>query len=478
MSTGSTVSRRPKSTAKQVAASRPDAPDDQAPSAPITGEAAPTDGRSRREVVSRQRQAEWAPPADRFDPIDVLIESSTGRIEELLPIRFGRMAISPFTFFRGAAAVMASDLATLPTTGLEVQACGDCHLMNFGLFATPERNVVFGLNDFDETMPGPWEWDLKRLVASFVVAGRDVRLDDEQNVIVAAAAVRAYRERMAEFADMSPLEIWYDRIDLAAALDDAPDKVARKHRERLVQQARKRVAENLFPKLVHSDADRLRIADQPPLIYHPPELNADAIAAFLDSYQASMAADRRVLFDRYQFEDAAIKVVGVGSVGTRCLVALFTAEGGHPLLLQIKEANPSVLERHIGKPPVAHNGERVVVGQRLMQPASDIFLGWGTSAAGREFYVRQLRDMKVSITVVRDVKQLTRYATFCGLALARAHANSGSAAAIAAYLGTSGKADIAFARFGLAYADQNERDHRALVEAIDEGRLPAVDEGL
>jgi uncharacterized protein (DUF2252 family) len=331
-----------------------------------------TDGSTAvaKRAVSRQSQAAWVPAHDRADPVEVLVQSSEGRVEELLPIRYSRMAVSPFTFFRGAAAVMAADLATQPTTGLGVQACGDCHLMNFGLFATPERNVVFGLNDFDETMRGRWEWDLKRLVASFVVAGRDVRLDDRQNVEVAAAAARAYRQRMWQLAAMSPLEVWYDRIDLATALEDAPDKETRKRRQRLDEQARKRVAENLFPKLVTNDGGRLRIADQPPLIYHPPDLTRDVVEAFIGSYRASMAADRRVLFDRYRFEDAAFKVVGVGSVGTRCLVAVFSSEGGHPLILQIKEANPSVLQRYVGGRHDAHNGERVVVGQRLMQPAT------------------------------------------------------------------------------------------------------------
>jgi uncharacterized protein (DUF2252 family) len=436
------------------------------------------DGRSRRERVSRSSHADWAPADDRPDPIDTLLASSTGRLEELAPIRFGRMAVSPFTFLRGSAAVMAADLAPIPTTGLQVQVCGDCHLMNFGLFATPERNVVFGLNDFDETIPGPWEWDLKRLVASLVVAGRDVRLDDGENVDVAAEAVRAYRERLWEFAEMSPLEIWYDRIDLARAMDEAPDETSRKNRERLARQARKRVAENLFPKLVASDGGHLRIVDQPPLIFHPPDLTREFVESFFDSYRKSMAADKRVLFDRYRFEDAAIKVVGVGSVGTRCFVSVFSDDGGHPLILQVKEANRSVLAQYVDKHEITHNGQRVVTGQHLMQPASDIFLGWGTGAGKREFYVRQLRDMKVSVTLVRDPTMLTRYAAFCGLALARAHANTGSAAAIAGYLGTSNKVDKAFAEFGVAYADQTERDHRALVEAIDEGRLPAVDETL
>ena len=433
------------------------------------------DGRSRREVASRVSHGDWAPAHDRPDPIEVLMASNAGRVEDLIPIRFGRMAASPFTFLRGSAAVMTADLAAMPTTGLQVQACGDCHLMNFGLFATPERNVVFGLNDFDETMPGPWEWDLKRLAASFVVACRDVRMTDEQAVGVAATAVRSYRERLWEFAERSPLEIWYDRIDLARAAEIAPDKAARKRQEQLEQQARKRVAENLFPKLVTTEGGRRRIADQPPLIFHPPELTREAALGFIETYRESLADDRRLLFDRYTFEDAASKVVGVGSVGTRCFVALFTSESGHPLILQVKEANRSVLAPYLaGSKKKIHNGARVVVGQHLMQPASDIFLGWGTGANGRDFYIRQLRDMKVSVTLVGDVVPFNRYAKFCGLALARAHANTGSAGAIAGYLGTSPKSDNAFAQFGVAYADQTVRDHRALVEAIDSGRVPAI----
>ena len=436
------------------------------------------DGRSRREIVPRSGHGDWAPAADRPDPIDLLVASNAGRLPELIPIRFGRMAVSPFTFLRGSAAVMAADLAAVPTTDIRVQACGDCHLMNFGLFATPERNVVFGLNDFDETIPGPWEWDLKRLVASFVVAARDVRLKDQQAVAAASAAMRAYRTRMEEFAAVSPLEIWYDRIDLAKTLEQTTDKEQRKRRENLQRQAQKRVAENLFPKLVADEGGDLRIVDQPPLMFHSPDLTMEIVEAFLEQYRESLAADRRVLLDRYRFVDAAIKVVGVGSVGTRCLVALFMSEGGHPLLLQVKEANQSVLEPYVDAPPAMHNGERVVLGQHLMQPASDIFLGSATSLAGRDFYVRQLRDMKLSVTLVRDPERLNNYATFCGLALARAHANTGSAAMIAGYLGTGDKADAAFAEFGLRYADQTELDHRALVDAIDNGRVEAISETL
>ena len=401
-------------------------------------------------------------------------------MEELVPIRFGRMAVSPFTFLRGSAAVMTADLAAVPTTGLEVQACGDCHLMNFGLFATPERNVVFGLNDFDETMPGPWEWDLKRLVTSFVVAARDVRLDDDRATEAAANVVQAYRERMWEFAEMSPLEIWYDRIDLAKEIEATSDKATRARRERMQEQARKRVADNLFPKLVTSDGGAMRIADQAPLIFHMPELTDEFVLGFLAAYRDSLTDDRRVLFDRYRYHDAAVKVVGVGSVGTRCFVVLFTSDDGHPLLLQVKEANNSVMAPHLldrrgGK---IHNGKRVVVGQHLMQPASDIFLGWANGPTGRDFYVRQLRDMKLSVTLSADRVQFTNYAKYCGLALARAHANTGSAAAIAGYLGTSTKIDKAFAQFGVAYAHQTEQDHRALVEAVDSGQVPAIMETM
>ncbi len=352
--------------------------------------------------------------------------------------------------------------------------------MNFGLFATPERNVVFGLNDFDETMPGPWEWDLKRLVASFVVAARGLRLADDRATEVAASVVQAYRERMWEFAEMSPLEIWYDRIDLAKEIEATSDKATRARRERMQEQARKRIADNLFPKLVTRDGGGMRIADQAPLIFHMPDLTDEFVLGFLAAYRDSLSDDRRVLFDRYHYQDAAVKVVGVGSVGTRCFVVLFTSEDGHPLLLQVKEANNSVMAPHLlhRRGERIHNGKRVVVGQHLMQPASDIFLGWARSPTGREFYVRQLRDMKLSVTLSANRAQFTNYAKYCGLALARAHANTGSAAAISAYLGTSRKIDKAFAQFGAAYARQTEEDHRALVEAVDSGQVPAIMETM
>jgi uncharacterized protein (DUF2252 family) len=431
-------------------------------------------GRAERERVPRSSLGEWQAAPDRRDPVDVLVTAGEGRLEELLPIRYGRMAVSPFTFLRGSASVMAGDLASLPTTSLRVQACGDCHLLNFGLFASPERDVVFGLNDFDETLPAPWDWDVKRLVASFVVATRDVRIDDTIGKTIVESTVRAYREHLWHLSTMSPLDVWYDKLDMQTALADAPDQKARKRREALERRARARVAENLFPKIVVKDSGKLRLADQPPLMFHSPDITEEVAREFISVYRDSLPHDRQVLLDRYTYQDAAIKVVGVGSVGTRCFVALFASDAGHPLLLQVKEANRSVLEPYAGEHHIKHNGQRVVVGQHLMQPASDIFLGWGSGPLGREFYVRQLRDMKLSVTLTGGVTEFTAYGQYCARALARAHANTGSGPAIAGYLGKSAKADRAFADFAVAYADQSERDHRVLVDAIDTSRVPAI----
>lgn len=434
------------------------------------------DGRSRRSIIHRTGHAEWTPAPDRPDPVEVLNAANADRLPDLVPIRFGRMAASPFAFLRGSASVMAADLGAVPTTGLRVQASGDCHLMNFGLFATPERNVVFGLNDFDETMPGPWEWDVKRLAASFMVASQDVRLSDEQARRIAVTSVRSYRERITEMAAMSPLEVWYDRLDLEKGIEEAPDKAAREARTQLLKKARRRVAEDLYPKLIREEGGGRGIKDQPPLIFHMDDVTEETVVPFIRSYRASLDDDRRVLFDRYEVEDVAIKVVGVGSVGTRCFVVLLRDNADRPLLLQVKEAGSSVLAPYAGNPsdePV-HNGHRVVVGQRLMQPASDLFLGWGTGPGHRHFYIRQLRDMKLSVTLTGDVVRMNRYAEFCGKALARAHANSGSATAVAAYLGSSDRFDQAVGEFAARYAVQTVQDHRALVEAIESGRVEAI----
>jgi uncharacterized protein (DUF2252 family) len=436
-------------------------------------------GRSLRERVPRGSHGNWSLAPERVDPLDLLERSNEGRAPELVPIRYGRMLQSSFAFLRGSPVVMTADLAAVPSTGLQVQACGDCHLFNLGLFGTPERNVVFGLNDFDETLPGPWEWDLKRLAASFVVAGRQARLADTDSRIAAESVVRSYRERMWDFAERSPLEVWYDRIDLAQAAAEAPDERARRTRERLVAKAQQRVGEMLFPKMVRSEGGRLEIVDQPPLIFHPADLDAgDRVRKFLSLYRESLADDRRVLFDRYQLEDVALKVVGVGSVGTYCFAALFSSADGAPLFLQVKEANPSVLEPYAGKSEFSHQGQRVVVGQRLMQAASDIFLGWGTGVQGREFYVRQLRDMKLSVPLLEGQPvEFRRYAEFCGWALARAHANTGDAATLVGYMGRRNVLDRAIGQFAMAYADQTERDHATLTEAFREGRIEAIEDG-
>ncbi|TCO82644.1 uncharacterized protein (DUF2252 family) [Plasticicumulans lactativorans] len=436
-------------------------------------------GKARRQQVSRGVHAEWMPPSDRRDPVEILIESSAGRLPELLPIRYGRMLQSPFTFFRGAAAVMAADLARTPASGIQVQACGDCHLLNFGAFATPERKLLFDLNDFDETLPGPWEWDLKRLAASFVIAGRNNGFPDAAAQDTARAVARSYREHMDELSGMRALDVWYAHIEMDALLERFEDAdTVRRARKRIAKAAARDVLEEDYPALVSEEGGKPRIRDNPPLIYHP---EASGTAAFEETlrtafagYRESLPDDRRLLLDRYRIEDLAIKVVGVGSVGTACGILLMLAEVDDPLFLQVKEARTSVLEPYLGRSPYACRGQRVVVGQRLMQSASDIFLGWTVSPSGRHFYVRQLRDMKIKPMVeLFDVDVMTAYAEACGWALARAHARSGDAARISGYLGKSARFDDALTAFAAAYAYQNERDHAALMQAVRAGRIEA-----
>ncbi len=436
-------------------------------------------GKALRERVPREQHGEWTPPHHRRDAVDLVIESSQGRIPELVPIRYGRMAVSPFTFYRGAANIMAADLAGAPTTGERVQLCGDCHLLNFGAFATPERRVIFDINDFDETLPGPWEWDLKRLAASFVLAARSNGLAAADQRDAVLACVRSYRERMAEFADMRALDVWYARIELSTVLASLSDKatVARL-RKRLDKAAAQTVAETDFPKMVAGSGDRYVIKDNPPLIYHHPHLDLaasqDNIRQATAAYRTALPDDRGLLFDRYRMIDMALKVVGVGSVGTLCAVVLMMAEDDDPLFLQVKEARRSVLEPYLAQSLYANQGQRVVEGQRLMQSASDIFLGWTKGDEGREFYVRQLRDMKIKPLVeIFNATTMADYAELCGWTLARAHARSGDAATIAGYLGKSDRFDKAVADFSVAYADQSERDHAAMLDALREGRIEA-----
>jgi uncharacterized protein (DUF2252 family) len=433
-------------------------------------------GKELRESVPHAAHAVWKPPRKHRDPIDILEESNRYRLPDLVPVRYGRMLRSPFTFLRGSAGLMAHDLATLPSTGIRVQACGDCHLLNFGLFATPERNLVFDINDFDETLPAPWEWDVKRLAISFAVAARDNQLSDKVAQQVAVECVRAYRKRMREYTTMSPLDVWYDRLDAQALIAMAPSGKYKKAREQLVAKAKSRIGDYLNPKIRSEVGGRRLLVDQPPILFHVDEKDfRQRVDLVLQDYRSSLPHERRVLFDRYRLEDIVVKAVGIGSVGTYCFLGLFFSMENHPLLLQLKEACPSVLAPYAGKSEYANQGQRVVTGQRLMQSASDIFLGWTQGKKGRHFFVRQLRDMKMSFPVEgASAAQMMMYAEVCGLTLARGHAKSSDAALISGYLGKSDSFDQAIGKLAISYADQNAKDYAALVSAEKKGRIKAL----
>jgi uncharacterized protein (DUF2252 family) len=409
------------------------------------------------------------------DIVALIKGSNDGRLENLIPIRHGRMLQSPFAYFRGTALIQAHDLKGTPASGINVHACGDCHLMNFGGFATPERTLVFDINDFDETLPAPFEWDVKRLAASFVIAARWRGFRRNQARAMAVQAVSAYRESMRRRAGTGVLEAWYSRItldDVLALAGKNAEMIGRVKKR--IAEARKQTHEHVFQKITAPVRSLPRIVDQPPLLYHVDkrELNEHLMVPTLKRYRETLAEERRMLFDRFKFVDIAIKVVGVGSVGTRCFVMLLLAAPDDPLFLQAKEARPSVLERYTGHAPVPHNGQRVVVGQRLMQGASDIFLGWTRGPRGRDFYIRQLRDMKVAPDVESMTPQVTqKYATLCGLVLARAHDKAGDAAMIAGYLGSIDQFDEAIGDYAVGYADQVERDYETFVKAVHSGRL-------
>jgi uncharacterized protein (DUF2252 family) len=454
-------------------------------------------GKDLRKQVSRTSQGGFAPAPDRRDPIDVLEQQAATRVPELLPIRYGRMASSPFAFFRGAAAIMAMDLATTPVSGIKAQLCGDAHLVNFGIYNSPERRLVFDLNDFDETLPGPWEWDVKRLAASLVVAGRDNGFSEEDTSNVVRAAIEQYRLAMAGFAGQRNLDVWYSRMEIdevVADLRDRMDKQRSKQVKRNIAKFASRDNLQAFAKLTTEVDGVPRFASSPPLVVPLRELaasqefsDADAEAwiaeasrRVLSDYRRSMDDDRRHLIGQYEFADLARKVVGVGSVGTRAWIVLMLGrDSADPLILQFKEAGSSVLEPYVGVSQYDQGGHRVVAGQRLMQATSDIFLGWyrgkGIDGIDRSFYIRQLRDGKGSIDVAAmDPVTLRGYAGLCAWTLARAHARSGDRVAIASYLGTSGAFDEAMVTFAHLYAEQNERDHAALVAAIADGRITAL----
>ena len=441
------------------------------------------EGKALRDSCPRASHADWKPPADRVDPIEILETSNKGRLPDLIPVRYGRMIPSPFVFYRGAAAIMAADLAHTPATGIRVQCCGDAHLMNFGVFATPERREIFDINDFDETLPAPWEWDIKRLATSFLIASRSNGFSEAEARKTALGCVRSYRERMIEFGQMRTLDVWYARLDLRdTILGSIKDDEAQKRLKHRVQKAETSdVLESDFPKLVTLEKGEPTIRDNPPLIYHlreqaGPEFEAKVADAFA-RYRESLPEERRVLVDRYQIKDFAIKVVGVGSVGTFCAVMLMMADVDDPLFLQVKEAGSSVLEPYAGKSVYENHGQRVVTGLRLMQSASDLFLGWTKGREGRHFYVRQLHDMKIKMLVeLFTPKVMLQYAEYCGWALARAHARSGHPALIAGYMGKGDEFDEALANFAISYTQQNERDFEALVQAVRKGRIEVYTE--
>ncbi len=433
-------------------------------------------GKALREKLSRPSHAAWTPRGQREDAIALLRSADSDRVPELVPIRYGRMLQTPFTFYRGSAAIMARDLAETPATGIHVQACGDAHLMNFGGFATPERRLVFDINDLDETLPAPWEWDVKRLAASFMLAARSNGLSDDAGRAAAMAVARSYRKRMRDYAAMDVLDVWYARVDSDDVLEMLPAAKRDFLRKRIAKASGASSSELIFPKLVEEGGASPRIRDNPPLLFHwggpDSEVHKALITEALGRYRDSLPDDRRVLFDRYELADGAMKVVGIGSVGTFCMVLLFTSIAGDPLFLQVKQANASVLEPHAGPSPYAHHGQRVVMGQRLMQPASDIFLGWVTGQGGRQFYLRQLRDVKLSPLVETfDAELLELYGELCGWALARAHAKAGDPWTISGYLGGSDKFDEAMGGFARAYADQAECDHASLQAAVRAGRI-------
>jgi uncharacterized protein (DUF2252 family) len=463
----------------------------EAPQRRLTPEERRVRGKAARAEVPRESHAQWQPPANRPDPVELLISQGESRVPDLVPVRYGRMMVSPFTYYRGAALPMASDLASTPATGIYVQACGDAHLSNFGLFGSPERKLLFDVNDFDETVPGPWEWDVKRLAASLEVAARENGFSDKDRRKIVLASAARYRQVMRTLAGQGNLDVWYTQVDMddfRARFDSMLKETQRKKLDKGLAKARTRDSMQELGKLTRIEDGRPRIISDPPVIVPVRDLLGELDRAvdiekelkdLIGKYRRTLQADRRVLLEQYEFTDMARKVVGVGSVGTRCWIILMLGrDDSDPLFLQVKEAEESVLARFTGASRYVNQGERVVNGQRLMQAASDIFLGWqrvtGLDGKTRDFYIRQLRDWKFSVDIAAMIPRgLRLYGELCGLTLARAHARSGDEIAIASYLGATDVFENAIAEFAAAYADQNERDHQAFTAAISSGRMAA-----
>jgi uncharacterized protein (DUF2252 family) len=431
-------------------------------------------GRALRARVPRRSHSEWTAPLDRRDPLEILNQSNANRLLDLVPVRNGRMMASPFAYYRGSPAAMAADLSRTPTTGITMQICGDAHLLNFGTFATPERNQVFDLNDFDETQPGPWEWDVKRLAVSLVVAARTARISDDDGSAAVRGCAAEYRNEVAKMAQLSAFEVWHARLDVGSIVSAAPSKPARSRVEHGAAKARQRTSMQALSKLTTVRNGGRVIVEDPPVVVRLTDAQLEQAHGFVRAYLATLDPDRGLLLDRYEVVDAALKVVGVGSVGTRCFIVLLAGKADlDPLFLQVKEAQPSVLAPYVGRSQYANQGKRVVVGQRIMQAASDAFLGWAHTD-GFDTYVRQLRDMKGSVSP-GDARPegLMLYGRLCGATLARAHARAGQPALLAGYLGSGTAFDDSLAAFAVSYADQNDRDYESFLAAIRSGLVPA-----
>lgn len=436
-------------------------------------------GKEFRKVCPRSSHAKWIPAKNRSNVVDLIMASNMGRIEKLVPLRHGRMARSPFTFYRGAALNMAADLSGTQVTGINVQACGDGHLCNFGGFATPERNVIFSINDLDETLPGPWEWDIKRLSASFIVACRNNNLNNEVGRESVLECVRSYRENMAVFSKMSTLDLWQFSLSAEMMIAKLKDPgIIHRAKKRLAKEKARSIAEEIFPQIMEGADKSKYIKDLLPSIFHwdghlPGEFIPEVKEVF-DLYKTSLPPHYSFMLDRYELKDIVIKVVGVGSVGTACWVLLLLTGDGEPLFIQVKEARKSVLEPYVGESIYPNSGQRIVNGYRLMQPFSDPFLGWTVGKTGKHYFFRQLRDVKISIKVETFGKtEMISYADWCGQALALSHARSGDAVMLSSYMGNSDAFDQAISEFSFSYADQNEKDYDSFIKAIKSGKIEA-----